>query len=118
MMGLHGSSAATAVTSDPASIIVVGNGTGNLKDLAGRLPSFLELRHDICGIILRVVEALLNESTGLFFQHLHVKFGAAGLAEQIAVQEGDRYLAAGVWLPHHVLAGEQFDGAVGNGLRG
>ena len=79
MMGLQGSSAATAV-SDPASMTIAGSRDGSLKDLAGRSPSFLELSHDIGGIILRVVQALLNESTGLLFQHLHIEFGAAGLA--------------------------------------
>src|SRR5258705_13681856 len=116
MIGLQGSSAATAA-SDPASMTVAGSRAGSLKDLAGRSPLFLELCQDICGIILRVVETLLNESAGLLFQRLHVEFGAAGLAEQVAVQEGDRHLAAAVWLPHHVLAGEQFDGAVGSSLR-
>jgi hypothetical protein len=74
IMGLQGSSAAAAAVNDPASMMIASSGA-----------LFLELCHDICGIILRIVETLLNESAGLPFQYLHVEFGAAGLAEQVAV---------------------------------
>ena len=43
---------------------------------------------------------------------------AALMTRQIAMQEGDRDLATGVGLPHHILAGEHVDGTLGGVLTG
>src|SRR3954466_14220088 len=112
MMGLHGSPAKAGAAMSPASAMVDRSARG-----ATRIALFLELCHDIGGLALRIVEAFLDEGAGLFFQDFDVELRAARLAEQIAVQESDRDLAAGVGLAQDVLASEQFHRAVGCGLR-
>jgi hypothetical protein len=47
------------------------------KRPTGKPPLFLELCHDIGGLALRIVEALLDEGIGLPFQYLDVEFRAA-----------------------------------------
>ena len=77
MMGLQGSSAAVAPVSDPVSMAAASSRAFGRKRLAGRMPLFLEIRHDICGLALRIVETFLDEGVGLLFQYLDVELRAA-----------------------------------------
>src|SRR5215467_2923546 len=78
--------------------------------------SALDLHHDVLGLFLGVLQALVDERVGLLGQGLEIELRRAGFADQIAVQKRDRDVAVRPALAHDVHAAVLFDGPVGLAL--